>query len=735
MPPFHPTGQGLRLAEVRGEYSARATCPYCGVGCVVDVTVEDGAMRSIGVDPDVAPNYGMMCPKGALLFKSDDRARRVTRPMVRDLKGGPLREVTWDEAIGRVVAGLRDTLAERGPDAVAWYGSGQLDTEASYLFTKLFKGYLGSNQTDTNSRLCMSSAVAGYVHSFGSDGPPTCYDDFEAADTFFLIGANMTANHPVLFNRVRRRRATKDGTRIIVVDPRRTKTAEFADLHLAVRPGGDVALLRLLAWELRRRGGIDHDFVKTHTEGHAAFDEQLDAMDRDAMLDACGVPMAQIEQAAAWMAPGPKDRRLLSCYCMGTNQSSQGTDKNTALIDLHLMTGQVGKPGAGPFSLTGQPNAMGGREVGYLAHQLPGYRLVSDDCHRAEVEDAWGLPRGRIAAEPGRPAVAMFDAAARGELGVLWVACTNPAVSMPDLDVTHHGLAVTPLVVVQDCLIDTETAAYADVILPAATWGEKRGTMTNSERLVMRSRQALDPPGTARADWRIVAEVGRAMGFPGFDFDDSDAVWDEFRRLTAGRPCDMTGITNARLDAEDSLHWPFPEGDDRPTLRRYTDGVFATSHGRARFGGAAYTPPAEATDAEYPLTLTTGRVASQWHTRGRTGAVRELNRLAPHPVLEIHPDDADAAGLTAGGWAAVVSRRGRVLAEVKPVASIRRGLVFVPFHYGATLHGQTAANHATHRAVDPKSKQPELKHAAVRLEPAEAPVFERAGAGKVRRSA
>jgi len=698
--------------KVIDEKITRATCPYCGVGCVLDVKTCDGEMVSVHAEIETAPNFGMMCPKGAFLFKSDDKDRRLTVPMIRDEKGGPLREATWTEAINKVAGGIRETLEQRGPDAVAWYGSGQLDTEASYLFTKLFKGFLGSNHTDTNSRLCMSSAVAGYVHSFGSDGPPTCYDDFDLSDTFFILGANMTANHPVLFNRIRRRRATSDDARVIVIDPRRSKTAEMADLHLAVKPGGDVALLRLIAKEIVDRGAVDTEYIERSTEGYAVLKKQLDELDVPTMLEACGVPHDQIMLACDWIVG---DRRLLSCYCMGANQSSRGTDKNTALIDLHLLLGEVGKPGAGPFSLTGQPNAMGGREVGYLAHQLPGYRRVDRQTDRMQVETAWGVPSGSIDPRPGRPAVAMFDAAARGELGVLWVACTNPAVSMPDLDVAQHGLRQTPLVVVQDCLIDTETAAYADVLLPAATWGEKRGTMTNSERLVTRSDAALPEPGQARPDWRIVCDIAEAMGFHGFAFEDSDAVWDEFRCLTSGTLCDMTGITNERLTQHGGTHWPFRDHDAEPTLRRYADGRFPTPSGKARLSTAAFAPTAETPDQDYPLHLTTGRVATQWHTRGRTGHVPELNRLAPHPVVDVNPADAKAAGLIDGELVWVESRHGRALAELLVTPNSPPGLVFLPFHFGDTLHRASAANYTTHRVVDATSKQPELKHAACRL--------------------
>ena len=686
------------------------------MGCVLDVTAQDDEMLAVQAPADVAPNFGMMCPKGALLFKSDDPARRLTTPLIREAKDQPLRAVGWDRAIRFVADRLRRAVLTTGPASVAWYGSGQLDTEASYVFTKLYKGALGSNQTDTNSRLCMSSAVAGYVHSFGSDGPPTCYDDLESADTFFILGANMTANHPVLFNRVRRRRATAESSRIVVVDPRRSKTAEYADLHLPVRPGGDVALLRLLAGELLDRGALDQSYIQQHTRGWETLAEQLRTQDPTALREACGVPQDKISRAADWMGP---DRRLLSLYCMGANQSTRGTDKNTALIDLHLMTGNVGRVGAGPFSLTGQPNAMGGREVGYLSHQLPGYRRVDDAEHRAQVERAWGLPAGRIDAKPGRPAVAMFDAAARGEIALLWIACTNPAVSMPDLDVVHHGLRTTPLVVVQDCFAGGETLAFADVVLPAATWGEKTGTMTNSERLVTRSHPVREAPGHARPDWWIAAAVARAAGFAGFDYPDDEAVWDEFRTLTTGRPCDMTGITHRRLSAG-GVHWPCPDEHGPAQARRYTDGRFLTPDRRARFSNASHHPPAEAADAAFPLTVTTGRVATQWHTRARTANVAELNRLAPEPFAEVHPADAADAGLGPGDFAYLVSRRRRCKLRLRLIDTLPRGVVFLPFHWGESFDREAPANGLTHRRVDAVSQQPELKHLAARLEPAPA---------------
>ncbi|MEM6259603.1 MAG: nitrate reductase [Planctomycetota bacterium] len=699
---------------------AKATCPYCGVGCVLDVRSEEDRLVQITADPKTAPNFGMLCPKGALLFKSDAPERRLTSPMMREHKDAPLREVSWKEVLGYIGQRLNGILQARGPDAIAFYGSGQLDTEASYLFTKLFKGYLRTNQMDTNSRLCMSSAVAGYVKAFGSDGPPTCYDDIESADTFIILGANMTANHPVLFNRVRRRRATQDQSRIIVIDPRRSKTAEFADLHLPVKPGGDVALLLLAMRRLLQLGEIDRAYIDAHTEGFGELSDLLKACDPVELYEAAGIDATQIE-AFVQMLCG--DRRLLSFYCMGANQSTSGVEKNTAIINLHLMLGEVGKVGAGPFSLTGQPNAMGGREVGYLCHQLPGYRKVTEESHRGEVERLWGIPPGSIRPTPGRSAVPMFQAAADGEIDALWIACTNPAVSMPNVSVSQAGLRRAGLVIVQDCFVDTETAQYADVLLPAATWGEKSGTMTNSERLVTRSRAVKDAPGKAVPDWQIVAAVGRAMGFEGFGYTAAEQVWDEFRQTTAGTHCDLSGMTNQRLDLG-GIHWPCPNEDHPGTARRYGDGAFPTPSGKARFHAAAPSLPDELPDQAYPLAVMTGRVAAQWHTRARTGNVPELVKQAPEPFIEVNPHDASHIGLSEGQWAYAVGRRGKSLARVRVTDGVPRGSVFLPFHWGDRFHSETSANFVTNDAIDPVSLQPELKFAAVRLEPAPAPLLE-----------
>ncbi|MEM8737301.1 MAG: nitrate reductase [Planctomycetota bacterium] len=696
---------------------SRAVCPYCGVGCVLEAKIEQNRLVQITAPRDAEPNRGMMCPKGALLTRVFDDPDRLTQPMMRERKGTPLHPVSWQKATRFVADRLTDAKTRRGPHSLGWYGSGQLDSEASYVFSKLFKGHLGSNHTDTNSRLCMSSAVAGYNLAFGSDGPPTCYDDLDHADTFFILGANMAANHPVLFNRIRRRKTDAPDTRIIVVDPRRSKTAEHSDLHVPVAPGGDVALLQWIARRLLDTDQLDHAYLAAHTTGWAEHRDRLAALDPAELARRAGVDGRTLEQLADHFR---LSRNLLSLYCMGANQSTRGTDKNTAIINLHLMLGQVGRPGCGPFSLTGQPNAMGGREVGYLGHQLPGYRRVDHPDHRAEVEAAWGLAPGSIAPEPGRTAVPLFADAAAGKLEALWIACTNPAVSMPDAAVARRGLENTPLVIVQDITARSETAAYADVLLPACQWGEKVGTMTNSERLVVRSHRFLDPPGEARPDWWIAAAVGRAMGFTGFDFPDAPAVWDEYRKLTAGRPCDQAGITNRRLD-RGPLRWPCPGPEHPGQPRRYADATFSTPDGKARFHTGDLAGPAETPDRDFPFWLTTGRVAAHWHTRTKSALAPELARQEPEPFVEIHPDDAAHARLRPGDWCTLTTRRGRATARVRVVPTLRPGVVFSTFHFGPSFAPGVNLNDLTNSAFDPRSKQPELKACAVRLDPGSAP--------------
>ncbi|MYB65931.1 nitrate reductase [Candidatus Poribacteria bacterium] len=696
--------------------TGKAVCPYCGVGCVIRATVEDNIITKISTDDNDAPNYGMLCPKGAHLkqvFQNHDG--RLAYPMIRENKDEELRRVSWEQAIAFTANRLQTIQLKHGKDALALYGSGQLDTETCYVFNKLFKGFLRTNNIDTNSRLCMSSAVVGYIQAFGSDGPPTCYDDIQHADVFLIIGANMAVNHPVLFQMIRKRRASEPNTRIITVDPRRTQTADFSDVHVPLAPGSDVAFLQLIAKRLLANGRVDRRFIQRNTENYSAYKHQLECLKERNLVAISDIHPGRIDEIVEFLSK--QDCRLLSFYCQGTNQSTSGVEKNNALINLHLQLGEVGKSGSGPFSLTGQPNAMGGREVGYLSHQLPGYRVVTNDTHRAYLEGAWRIPLGSIAREPGLTAVPMFEAAAAGNVHALWIVCTNPAVSMPDTKVSQAGLKRADLVVVQDCYYPTETSEYADVLLPAAQWGEKSGTMTNSERLVVRSDKFLEPPGEAKPDWWIFSQIAKVLGYKrDFDFHNHEEIWDEYRLLTAGTPCDQMGMTNERLKTT-SLRWPCPHPRHPGTLRRYTRRKFFTPSGKAQFKIPIYKPPDEAIDTEFPLGLTTGRVASQWHTRTRTGKVPQLTKKNPEPFVEIHPDDAEEYRVTDGDWIYLVGRRGRCFARARVTDTIRRGLLFTPFHWGDLFHSETNVNYVTNSAFDPVSKQPELKFCAVRIEP------------------
>ena len=700
--------------------SATAACPYCGVGCLLDVTLgADGRVTSIRGNEDAQANRGRICPKGALLAETMHAADRLTTPLLRVDEGGVFIPISWDQALNLVAANISRFVRESGPDSVAFYGSGQLDTEAWYAAGKLFKGALGTNNTDSNSRLCMPSAVAGYRTSLGSDGPPTSYEDIDFADVIFIVGSNMAEAHPVLFDRVKARKRRDPSVTIVVVDPRRTLTAEFADIHVQIAPGSDIALLNALASCLIGADAVDHEFIEAHCNGYDAYREFVLAQPLGEAEKVAGVPMREIGRLANILG-GAKS--LLSLYCMGTNQSTVGMWKNNSLINLHLLLGQIGKPGAGPFSLTGQPNAMGGRESGALAHMLPGYRLIEDAGHREEVELAWGVPAGRIAPAPGLTAVEIFRALEQQTLRMVWIAATNPAVSMPDLHQTKRALAAAEFVVVQDIYHPTETSKLAHLILPAAGWGEKDGTSTNSERVVTYSGAFIEPAGDARPGWWILAEVGRRLAPGMFSWESSGDVWEEFRLLTSGRSCDMAGATRGRLVTEGPLQWPCPTDDHPGTTRRYEDGVFPTPDGRARFHPWPYRPPREQTDHEFPLVLTTGRIGSQWHSRTRTGKVEKLVRREPDPFVEIHAEDAAARRIGEGDMVQVSSRRGFIRVQARIGTSVAPGCVFVPFHWGDAFGKNTAANYLTNPVIGRISKEPEFKYCAVQVEMAAGPI-------------
>jgi ferredoxin-nitrate reductase len=603
-------------------------------------------------------------------------------------------------------------MAQHGPDSVAFYGSGQLDSQAVYCAVKLFKGFLGTNNTDSNSRLCMATAVAAYRTSLGSDGPPTCYDDIEAADSIVIIGSNMAEAHPVTFDRIKAARKARPDLSIIVVDPRRTPTADSADLFVPVRPGGDIALLNGLGRLLIDRGAVDAAFVGEHTSGFDEYCRRLGELDLDELAAASGVPLALMRELAARLA----GKRWLSFYCMGLGQSAHGMWKINSLLNLHLLTGAIGRPGCGPFSLTGQPNAMGGREIGLLAHQLPGYRFVDNVRHRAEVESFWNLPHGAISPRQGLTAVEMFRALERGRLKAIWIAATNPAVSLPDLHHVRRALDRAEFVVVQDAYHPTETTQLADVVLPAASWGERDGMSTNSERMVAHSERLVDPPGAALPDWKIICLVARQLGFPGFDFDAAGEVWNEWIGLTAGRPCDQSGMTAQRLAAVKSLRWPCPSLEHPGTPRLYADGRFAHADGRAAFHFRGHAPPKELPDHEFPLVLTTGRVYSHWHTLTRTGKVRQLVERDPEPFVQIHPELAARLNVADGRMVQVSSRRGTVRLAAQVTDRVDPSTVFIPIHWGDLPAPDAAVNYLTLSATGRVARQPELKHCAVTID-------------------
>lgn len=714
--------------------STKTLCPYCGVGCGLEVRPPARPGKPTHRDSQGNPIWqvrgdrahpsskGKICVKGATVSEALDK-ERLKYPLVRDRLDKPFRRATWDEVLGRICDRINTVVSAQGPEAICMYGSGQLQTEDYYVAQKLLKGCLGTNNFDANSRLCMSSAVSGYIGSFGSDGPPCCYDDLEQTDCAFLIGTNTAECHPIIFNRLRKHHKRNKQVKLIVVDPRQTQTAADADLHLAIRPGTDIELLNGIAHLLLRWNKLDALFIDECTTDFPAYVEVIRHYPPELVARRCGIRIDALEMAARYWADS---KRVLSLWSMGINQSSEGTAKVRTLINLHLMTGNIGRPGAGPFSLTGQPNAMGGREAGGLAHILPGYRVVKNPQHRQEVEQLWGLSAGSIAPRPGRSAWDMITGLETGEVGFLWVVATNPAVSMPDIERTKAALRRSPFTVYQDTYYPTETAAYAHILLPAAQWGEKTGIMTNSERVVTLCPAFRNPPGEARADWEIFAEVGRHLGFTTqFDFADAAAVYAEFVQLTRGRPCDMTGLSHARLRQEGPLQWPCPQGkksqETQSTSKRlYTNLRFNTPDGRARFASYHARGLAEPPSQDYPFVLTTGRLYGHWHTQTRTGRIEKTSQMHPHPFLEIHPRDARKLDIEEGIWVEVRSRRGQAHLPARITKAIAPGTVFVPMHWGALWADQAEANALTHPTACPESLQPELKACAVQLFPVRA---------------
>lgn len=658
-------------------------------------------------------SLGGICPKGAQIDEIIHTPTRLTSAQIRSDRSAAFQPASLDAALTHVAREFRDIIRHHGRDAVAFYISGQLTTEAQYAFNKLAKGIIGTNNLDANSRLCMASAASAYKLAFGSDGPPACYEDIDHADCFFIVGANMAECHPVLWQRVKRR-ATRKRVRVIVVDPRRTATAEGANLHLQIKPGTDLALLNAMLHVMISQGWVNKRFVRGHTENWEAVSELAMAWPPSRAAEICEIPEDDIRRAASWFGQSAES---LSLWTMGVNQSTSGVAKNLALINLHLATGKIGRIGSGPFSLTGQPNAMGGREVGYLSHQLPGYRDVTNAQHREQIARIWGVPSKRIQAEPGLDAVKMFEALESGKIKALWIAGANPLATMPNANQIRRALEKARLVVVQDCYHPTETSEWAHVLLPAAMSLEVEGTMTNAERRVGLLQPCAAPPGDARPDWEIAARFAAMLGWQEqFSYASASDIFEEHKQCCADvYPMQMNGISYRRLKRH-PVQWPCPTGSSAGIARRYRSKIFPTRSGRAMFHAVDYAPPAEQTTADFPFVLNTGRLAGQWHTRTKTGHVAKLNKISPSPFVAAHPEDAQLLGVAEGDPVKLTSRRGFARTTLKLDSGVLRGTLFMPFHWGQSHDENGCVNTVVQDKADRISREPELKFSAVRLE-------------------
>lgn len=694
----------------------RTTCPYCGTGCGVEARVAPSGNIEIAGDSEHPANFGRLCVKGAALAQTLTLEGRLLHPMIDGARTG------WSEALRLVADRFRETIAIHGPDSVALYVSGQMLTEDYYVANKFMKGFVGSANIDTNSRLCMASSVAGHKRAFGADIVPNVYEDLELADLVVLVGSNLAWCHPVLFQRLEQAKTTRPSMRVVNIDPRRTATSEIADLHLALKPGSDVALFLGLMRYLQRASKRDVAYVARHTTGVDDAQLEAEAWDIEKVAAATGLDAASLAQFYALVA---ERDRVVTVYSQGVNQSSAGTNKVNAILNCHLLTGRIGKPGSGPFSVTGQPNAMGGREVGGLANQLACHMELENPRHREIVQRFWGAER--IAAKPGLKAVELFDAVGAGKIKALWIIGTNPAVSLPEADQVRDALRACPFVVVSDAMGKTDTTALAHVLLPARPWGEKDGSVTNSERRISRQRALRPAAGLAMPDWWIVCRVAQLMGAPGFDFAGPAQIFREYAALSGHlnsgeRGFDISGCADISLGAYERLQpfqWPWRRGAPkrRAPSRFFAEGGFFTPDGRARFIATPFCAPQSVTSSKKPFVLNTGRVRDQWHTMTRTGVAPRLSQHIAEPFIEIHPADARRVGVEAAGLARISNARGAVVLRALVTDRQQKGSLFAPIHWTDqnTCAGRVDALVAAN--VDPVSGQPESKASVVRVEP------------------
>lgn len=696
----------------------KSTCCYCGVGCGVLIETEGGVMTGVRGDPDHPANRGRLCTKGATLHLTADTTCRLKFPERRVLRGHMGEQISWDSALDEAATRFGEIIQAHGPDSVAFYISGQLMTEDYYVFNKLAKGLIGTNNVDTNSRLCMSSAVAGYKQTLGADAPPCSYEDIVQAKVIFIAGANPAVAHPIIFRYIEDAKAANPELKIIVADPRFSESAEIADLHLPLNPGTDIALFNGMLHVLIDEGMVDQTYVEAHTNGFSALSDLVKNYSPGVVAKICGIPLADVIQAARWFGNAGA---ALSLYCQGLNQSAHGTHNNAGIIHLHLATGQIGKPGAGPFSLTGQPNAMGGREVGGLSNLMSAHRDLANPAHRAEMARFWGVPF--VPSKPGKSAVDLFKSLKTGEIKAVWIACTNPAQSLPNQAAVREALLAAEYVVLQEAYADTDTANYADLLLPASSWGEKYGTVTNSERCITRVMSAVEAPGEARHDWKIAVDFARRLGrklncanaeklFP---YADAEAIFNEHRETTRGRDLDISGLSYALLEANGPQQWPYPEGASAGKVRLYEDGVFPTVDGKARFIPIEHQPTADPRTPDFPLSLLSGRMRDHWHGMSRTGTVPRLFNLEDEPRLAMHPCDMRHRALESGDLVKVSNARGETIVRVSERAGLKKGRAWMPMHWGNQFMNSAGANAVACDAIDPYSLQPELKHAAVQI--------------------
>ncbi|MGB3611764.1 MAG: bifunctional nitrate reductase/sulfite reductase flavoprotein subunit alpha [Cellvibrio sp.] len=733
-------------SAVTSTTTVSSVCPYCGVGCGLLLETDGKKILKVSGDKNHPSNFGRLCTKGSTSAMALRDSGRMESAFLRNERGRDPVQIAMDEAITASARRLRQIIDEHGPDAVALYVSGQMSTEAQYLANKLAKGFIGTTNIESNSRLCMASAGMGYKQSLGADAPPGSYQDFERADVFLVIGANMADCHPILFLRMMDR--VKQGAKLIVVDPRRTGTAEKADLFLQLRPGTDLALLNGLLHLLHRDGQLDPDFIASFTEGWEAMPEFLADYAPDRVAEITGLAVEDIVQAARWIGAA---QEFMTCWTMGLNQSTNGTWHTNAICNLHLATGKICRPGSGPFSLTGQPNAMGGREMGYMGPGLPGQRSLLSADDRAFVEDLWQLEPGTLPMAAGKGTIDLFERMAAGEVKACWIICTNPVASVPHRQTVIDGLSRAELVITQDAFLDTETNRYADILLPGALWAEAEGVMVNSERNLTLMQKAVEPPGAALPDWQIIARIACEMGYAhAFTYASAEEVFEEIKR--AANPAtgyDLRGASYARL-RETPLQWPcppaqFPEehSKTRNPIRYLNTGIsqhlretgegerpqlnFATPTGKAVFWPRPWLPAAELPDDDYPWILNTGRLQHQWHTLTKTGKIPTLNKLNPGPFVEVHPEDAARLGVKPNDCVGLTSRRGSAVLPAVVTDRVMPGNCFAPFHWNDVYGEQLAVNAVTNDAIDPVSQQPEMKFCAVSLKRVELIAREFAG--------